>query len=169
MTIESKTKIKGLLDTYCEGFISQAKAAKSLRDVGEGTISQVRNGKWALISDAMWLNIGKQVGLRADEWIIVDTRNHKVIQDLLLDGQENSRVHAIVGQASWGKDTGLLAYGSSHKNVFQVNCSEELTVKYLLAEILESMGEVAEGATYKMAKKLVSVVIKMETPQIVLN
>lgn len=169
MTTESKTLIKNLLDKYCDGFTSQAKAANSLKGVSAGTISQIRNGNWELISEAMWLSVGKQVGLRPDEWVIVNTRNHQVIQKLLLDAKENSRVHAIVGHASWGKDTGLMAFKSSNKNFFQVNCSEELKVKYLLAEILESMGEVASGTAYKMSKMLVAVVSKFDTPVIALN
>jgi plasmid maintenance system antidote protein VapI len=169
MTTEVKIKIQQLLQKYCSNYVSQSKAAKSLNGVSGGTISQALNNNWELISDKMWLNIGKQIGYKSDLWVIANTDNQETMHDLLLDARDNARVHALIGRASWGKDTGIKDFRDTYQNVFQVNCSDLHTIKHLIAELLRSMGEKPVGTAYQMFSQLHQAIIKYETPTIVIN
>jgi len=164
-----KLKIKDLLIKYCDGYTSQNKAANSLKDVSSATISQIRNGNWALINDKMWLNIGKQVGYDGLDWIDAVTHNYELINKMLCDAKEKSRCHAIIGAAGWGKDTGQRGFKIGRKHVYQVNCDGTMTIRCLLIEILEALGEVPAGTPYKMAKRIVSIMNGIDAPVLILN
>jgi len=167
-TIE-KTKIQSLVNKYCDGFESANQAAKSLIGVSSGTLSQIRNNNWTLISEKMWQNIAKQVGYVASDWIDVETENYLSINELLTDAKENSRVHSLIGVRSWGKDTGIRGFKADNKNVFQVNCSALLNEKYLLIEILKSMGCNLYTNAYKLEQELISRLNKLEKPLLIIN
>ena len=169
MTTIDKEKIKTLVDKYCEGFESANQAAKTLKNVSPATISQIRNNNWELISDKMWLNIGKQVGFQNGDWINVDTNNYKLLRGLLADAQANSRVHAIIGGAGWGKDTGIKDYKAEYPNVYLINCSEFFNKKYFMVELLRAMGKSTSGTVPEMVERAINYVNSTFRPIIVLN
>ncbi|PLW90015.1 ATP-binding protein [Mucilaginibacter sp.] len=169
MTKESKTKIKELLERFCAGYDSQAKAAKALKNVSAATISQVRNDNWDLISDAMWISIGKQIGFKESDWIDAETENYLTVLDLLEDAKLSSRAHALIGRASWGKDTGIKAFKRNHTDILSVNCNKLLSERYMLMELLKSGGYMATGTAYAMQDRLVDVVNKSTNPLLIIN
>jgi DNA transposition AAA+ family ATPase len=168
MTNEAKTKIKQLLQAYCDGFESQAKASKALTDVSAATVSQVLNNNWQLVADRMWINIGKQVGFEAGYWNNVETYNYKLIKNLLADAKDQSRVHAITGGAGWGKDTAAKDFNQENNEVYLVNCWD-FNRKYFLSELLRKMGKNTNGSIPDMVERVVSEINKTDKPLIILN
>jgi Cdc6-like AAA superfamily ATPase len=169
MTNESKIKIKSLLQEYVAGFESQAKAANSLKDVSGAIVSQILNDKTELISDKMWLNVGKQVGFKSISWKNVPTYNYRVLTALLKDAKEKSRVHAIIGGAGWGKDTAAKDFASTERNVYLINCNEFFNKKYFMMELLIKMGEMSYGSVPDMVSRAVKHINRTDTPIIILN
>jgi len=169
MNNETKLKIQELLIKYCDGFDSNNKAANSLRDVSAGTISQVINNKWDLISDKMWLNIGKQVGLQSSKWVIVETTNYGICKHFLNDAKQHSRVHAIIGSASYGKDTSAKDFVAENDSVYLINCSEFFNKKYFLVQLLRAMGENTTGTLPELVERAVSKINRTDRPVIIFN
>lgn len=169
MTTESKLKIKELLREFCEVHGSQAKAVKALKDVSTATVSQLLNDNWDLISDSMWTNIAKQIGFTSDEWAVAETYNFRVVRETLLDAKNMSRVHAITGGASWGKDTGAKHVATNYQNVFLINCGDYFNKRYFMIELLRKMGRNIDGSIPVMVDRAVMAINRMERPLIILN
>jgi DNA transposition AAA+ family ATPase len=169
MNKDQKLRIQELLEKFCEGFDSQAKAAKALRDVSAATISQIRNNNWDLISDAMWLSIGKQVGYDTGDWKIVETLNYKLIRGFLMDAKAQSRTHGIVGGASWGKDTAAKDFKRDFPDVYLINCNEFFNKKYFMIQLLKEMGKNTDGSVPELVERAVSSLNRTFRPVIVLN
>jgi DNA transposition AAA+ family ATPase len=169
MTNEAKQKIKELLQKYCAGFESQAKAANSLKDVSTATVSQVLNNKWDLIAERMWLNIGKQIGFETGDWTNVETYNYKLIRGLLMDAKAQSRVHAITGGAGWGKDTAAKDFNAEVDDVYLINCAEYFNKKYFMTQLLKAMGKAIDGTVPELVERAVSTLNQTYRPLIILN
>lgn len=165
----AKLKIKEHLQKYCSGYESNRKASATLKDVSPGTISQILNDKWDLISDKMWLNISKQVCPNKDNWITAETYNYKLVRSLLTDGKDNSRVHAIIGGAGWGKDTAAKPFAADFENVYLINCNEFFNKKYFMVELLRKMGLQTAGTVPEMMERAVRTLNKTLRPLIILN
>ena len=142
-----KEKISEKLRQYCERYDSQNKAAASLKGVSAATISQVLNGNHELISDEMWRNIASQCGYREGNWEPVETRDFKLIRQLLADAQENALVLAVTGSAGSGKTFAMTHYTEKNKRVYMLGCSEFWNRKQFLAELLLAMGKDYSGYT----------------------
>lgn len=168
MNKQGKSEIRRLLEIYCRKFKSQAEAANSLKGVSDSTLSQILNGKWENIAEKMWLNIGKQVGFQSD-WINVETTNYTDIRDLLHDAKSQSRVHAIIGGAGWGKDTAIKDFSALHENTYVINCSELFNKKYFMTELLRSMGKSTAGAIPEMAERAIKTINTTMSPLIIIN
>ncbi len=169
MQIESKTKIKSLLRDFVSGFESQAKAARALTDVSGGTVSQILNDNWDLISDKMWLNIGKQVGFESSNWKHVNTRNYVKIKELLVDAKEKSRVHAIITPAGSGKDTAAKDFANENDNVYLINCGDYFNRRYFMIDLLRKMGLDTNGSLPILVERAVSQINRAVKPTIVIN
>jgi hypothetical protein len=169
MNAIEKNKIQSLLNAYIAGFASANEAAKTLKDVSSGTISQIRSGKWELVSDRMWLNIAKQMGNRPSEWFNVKTANYETVWGLLADAQAESRVHAITGGAGWGKDTAIKDYRSTFDSVYVINCAEYFNKKYFMTELLRLMGKQVSGTVPEMVERAIRHINMTPCPLIVLN
>ena len=169
MKKDAKIKIKDLLQKFCAGFESQAKAAKALKDVSAATISQILNDKWDLIADRMWIGIGKQVGFETGHWKTVETYNYKLIRGILTDAKMQSRVHAITGGAGWGKDAAAKDFKADVDDVYMINCNEYFNKKYFMAELLKKMGKSTDGTVAEMVERAVSTLNKTFRPLIILN
>jgi plasmid maintenance system antidote protein VapI len=169
MTTESKFKIKQLLQDFCAGFDSQAKAARALTDVSSATVSQVLNDNWGLIADRMWISIGKQVGFETGTWNNVKTKNYVKIKELLKDAKDKSRVHAITAGAGWGKDTAAKDFNIENDNVYLINCGDYFNRRYFMIELLRKMGKDTNGSLPILVERAVSEINRTETPIIIIN
>lgn len=170
MNTDQKTTIKGLLIKYCEHVGSQNKAAKTLTGVSITNINHIINDKWDSISDAMWRNVGSQVGFNTAGWQNVNTTNYEILSSILMDAQMHHNVYAVVGDAGCGKSATNKIYAESYQLVYLLECSEFWNRKYFLEELLTAMGENYEGLS--VADMVNTAVRKLKTlpnPLIILD
>ncbi len=140
-----KNKIKEALQNYCERYGSQNKAASSMSGVSSATVSQILNDNWELVNDKMWMNIASQIGYKNDEWVVVETRDFKMMTDLLNDSKQFHVVSAIVGDAGIGKTEAIKHFMFNNKNAIVLNCKEYWNRKLFLCELLQQLGRDSSG------------------------
>jgi DNA transposition AAA+ family ATPase len=170
MKKNEKNEIKQKLAEYCEIKGSQNKAANSLRGVSSAVITQIMHDNWELISEDMWRNIASQIGYDRRAWAVVETRGYKRMYELLRDAQDNALVFAVVGNAGCGKSEAIKSYTGTHRQVFNLSCSEYWNRKIFLSELLQSMGIDYTGCTVgEMMHEIISTLKKRENPLIVLD
>lgn len=172
MNNEQKQQICDKLQAYTERIGSQNKAANSLKNVSPATINHIINGKWDLIKDEMFRNVGSQVGWRMStlSWTAVETRDLKMLNHLMSDAMDNSLVFAITGDAGTGKTFALRSFSESNKGVYLLQCNEFWNRKYFLQELLTSIGRDYSGYTVgEMMHEIVSYLKKQEHPLIILD
>lgn len=170
MTNLEKKSIAEKLKDYCERYGSQNKAANSLKGVSIGTISQVINEKWDLISDEMWRNIGSQIGFKAQDWVAVETRDYRMLTALLTDAQTNSLVFAITGEAGTGKTFAMNQYASNNKRAYLLHCCEYWNRRSFLQELLQVIGRDSSGYTVtEMMTEVVKILKTQDKPLIILD
>jgi plasmid maintenance system antidote protein VapI len=165
----AKSKIKQQLISYCTSYQSHAKAAKSLKDVSPAMISLIVNDKWENIADRMWLNISKQISIGKENWFNAETHNYRLLTQLLADAKDNSRVHAIIGGAGWGKDTAAKPFASANEHVYLIDCNEFFNKKYFMVELLRKMGLQVAGTVPEMMERAVRHLNRTLRPLIILN
>lgn len=147
MKREEKKQIKEALQTYVARHASQNAAARSLRGVSEATISQLLNEKWDLISVEMWRALAAQIDYQETPWQHAETRNHRLITQLLLDAHKHNQVCAVIGEGGVGKTHAFKQYAQSKKGVVWLRCEKYWTQKYLLTQILKNMGHSSSNMT----------------------
>lgn len=166
----TKKQIQEKLADYCGRYDSQNKAAASLKGVSSGTISQMLNNNWELISDEMWRNVGSQIGYSRNNWEIVETRDFRLLSTLLKDAKENSNVYAVTGDAGTGKSIALRRYVEANKTTFLLSCNEYWNRKMFLMELLTAMGRDYSGFTVgEMMYEAVKALKSKESPIIILD
>jgi hypothetical protein len=141
-----KTNISNALLKYCaryktdkKGDIGINKAAASLKNVSSATISQMLNGKWALITDEMWRNVAAQIGYNAKGWKIAKTSVYNTMDSLLIDSKENQLVNAIIGYEGSGKTEFLKDFNNGKHN-FLLKCAEYWNKKHFLIKLAREIG-----------------------------
>lgn len=155
---------------YVDRFGSQNKAANSLKGVSSATISQILNNNWDLIADEMWRNVGAQVGYSDTEWVSVETRDYKILNDILNDARENSHVFAVTGEAGTGKSATMRRYAETNKRVYLLQCADFWNRKMFLHELLTSMGRDYSGLTVgEMMHEIVRILKVTDSPLILLD
>jgi DNA transposition AAA+ family ATPase len=168
-TIE-KDRISNKLRQYCDRYESQNRAAASLKGVSSATISQILAGKTDLISEEMWRNIASQIGVKSDNWKVVETRDYRLMTRFLDDARKNNLVMAITGAAGSGKSFAARHFTETHKRVYLLSCNEFWNKKTFLQELLAQMGResVAESVN-DMVNEIVRMLKMQENPLIVLD
>lgn len=171
MTTLDKHAIVNELRAYCNRFSSQNKAANSLKNVSPGTISQMLNGKWDNISEAMWRGVLSQIGgKKLNTWSVVETRGFKEFTQLLDDARLYSNVIAVIGSAGSGKSETSKRYAADNKNTYRLVCSEFWNRKTFLGELLAAMGRDHGGMTvYEMMATVVRELKKQDDPLLILD
>ena len=166
----NKGEIVKALRAYCDRYESQNKAAASMRGVSAATISQMLNGNWELIKDEMWRNVAAQIGYRAENWGVVQTRNFADLTAMYTDAKANSLVLAITGEAGSGKTFTARHFANSNKRVYLLCCNEFWNRKMFLAELLTVMGRDYSGYTVdEMMHEVVSELKKQDKPLLILD
>lgn len=169
MQTQHKQQIKSLLGDYISQKGSQNKAA-TIIGCSAATLSQVMNDNWDLINDDMWRKIGAQIGWSSNEWNVVETRDFKMMRDLLTDAQRNSNVFAVIGSAGSGKSKAMKTYQEQNRRAYLISCSEFWNRKDFLTELLQSMGRDASGyKVSEMVKEVVRTLKAQDKPLIILD
>lgn len=169
MTIKEKQNIQARLGEYVEQKGSQNKAARSLREVSAGTLSQILSGNWDLISDDMWRNVAHQIGVERHAWMVAPTRGYSMMTQILTDAQDNALVLAVVGDAGSGKTEAIRRYTAANRNAYHLCCSEYWNRKHFLTELLRSLGIEASGTVTDMMYDALQALKKKDAPLVILD
>ena len=170
MTLEFKKQVQEKLEAFVANAGSQNNAAKIMTGVSSALLSQIKNDKWDLISDAMWRTVGAQVGMNAKEWICVETTDFKLITHFLNDAQTNANVFAMTGDAGSGKSKTFELYIQNHKNAHLLSCAEYWNRKEFLIQLLAAMKIDSSGFTVaEMMNEIVKKLKSQEDPLIILD
>lgn len=168
-----KSEIQKLLVDFCDTMGSQSAASKRLEDVSEATVSQMLKGNWQNISDAMWRNVGKQVGWthrKAQQF--VETLNAQTLLLYFETAKEEGETFAITASAGSGKTFVGQHYAKvmRGKNVYHLECAEYLNRRYFLIELMKIMGLSAAGMNiYEMMEEIISTLRTQDHPLIILD
>lgn len=173
LTRREKEQICARLRAYVERYPSQNKAAGSLKDTSAGTVSSMLNGRWESISDEMWRRVADQVGAACGTdggWQIVETGAYQEITYALDDAQRWRNVTWVVGEAGCGKTTTARTYAGEHREVFYLQCSEDLYKGEFVREIARLVGIRGEGHTVReLWKAILDSLIQMDAPLLVFD
>jgi DNA transposition AAA+ family ATPase len=170
ITETNKQQIAERLREYSERIGSQNKAANSLKAVSAGTISQVLNNNWDLISDEMWRSLGSQIGWKENDWAIVETRDYRLLMELQDDARINANVFGVVGEAGSGKSVAIRQYAENNKRVYLVQCAEYWNRKMFMGELLTVMGKDFSGWTVgEMMHEVVRGLKSQDQPLLILD
>lgn len=181
MENSEKQKIAKQLARYCQRFDSQNRAANSLYDVSAATVSLMLKGlketeqgnkpeAWALIKPEMWRNVASQIGFKKDDWVIAETRDFKLLTQVLDYSKKKSKVSFIVGAEGSGKTETIEKFQSENKYVYVLKCNDFWNRKTFLSELMQSMGIHPGGYTmYEMMMVIVRFVKQQEMPIIILD
>lgn len=171
MEQKQKEQIAQRLKAYVAKYRSQNKAVGSLKGTSVATVSSILNGKWDLISDDMWRKIGDQVGTGGSEdWQVVETGAYQEITYALNDAQTWRNVTWVIGEAGCGKTTTARLYADEHREVFYLQCSEDLHKGEFVREIARLVGIRTEGYTVRdLWTVILDNLIQMEAPLLVFD
>ncbi len=171
LTQKDKEQIRESLRVYVSKYPSQHKAVGSLKGTSAGTVSCILSGKWENISDAMWRKVREQVSfVREQEWQIVETGAYQEITYALTDAQDSCNVTWVVGEAGSGKTTTAKVYADEHREVFYLQCSEDLHKGEFVREIARIIGIRGEGYTVReLWKEILARLIQMNAPLLIFD
>lgn len=172
MENKQKEQIAQRLKAYVEKYPSQNKAVGSLKGTSAATVSGILNGKWDSVSDDMWRRIADQVGTGggAGGWQTVETGAWQEITYALDDARQWKNVTWVVGEAGCGKTTTARAYASGHREVFYLQCSEDICKGEFVREIARLVGIRGEGYTVRaLWKAILDSLIQMDAPLLIFD
>lgn len=172
MNLDQKKEITKLLLNYVQGFSSQKQAFALLNGVSEATGIAIVKNQWNGISDAMWRNVGKQIGWNERKSKLVETQDFNTMILYLSIAKDHGETFAVVGPAGSGKTYAGKWYADQmkSKNVYYLECAEYWNKKYFLIELLTAMGRSSAGMNiYEMMNEVVSQLRKQERPLIILD
>ena len=172
MEQKQKEQIAQRLKAYVAKYPSQNKAVGSLKGTSAGTVSNILNGRWENISEEMWKKLGDQVGSTGHEdgWQIVETGAYQEITYALRDAQEYKNVTWVVGEAGCGKTTTAKLYAQEHREVFYLQCSEDILKGEFVREIARLVGIRSEGYTVRgLWTAILDNLIQMSAPLLIFD
>ena len=172
MEEKQKEQIAQRLKAYVAKYPSQNKAVGSLKGTSAGSVSNILNGKWENISEEMWRKVGEQVGTVGQEqgWTIVETGPYQEISYARNDAQMYKNVTWVVGEAGCGKTTSARIYVEEHKEVFYLQCSEDMYKGEFVREIARLTGIRTEGFTVRgLWQEILDNLIQMDAPLMIFD
>lgn len=172
ITDKQKTEIANELAAYVSNYNSQAKAFASLANVSEATGIQILKNKWADISDAMWLNVGKQIGWNTKQVSIVETQDVRTMVEFFEIAREEGANFAIIGNTGSSKTFTAKWYAAMNRksSVYHIRCSDYWNKKMFLGEILEQMGVSNTGFNVaEMMATIVTTLRKQYRPLLIID
>lgn len=169
-TTINKQSIQSHLRTFVDRAGSQNKAAALLRGISSAIVSQMLNNNWDQISDDMWRSIAAQTGYQESKWNAVETRDYRLLMNLLTDAKENSNVFAVTGEAGSGKSFTMKRFAAENKNAFYLCCAEFWNRKSFLSELLFTMGRDGSGMNVtELCTEVVRYLKMTDSPIIILD
>lgn len=162
VTDKDRLAIRELIDESKVQLGSYNKVAAKC-EVNPSTISNsiMKTENWGLVSEAMWVKIGKSLGYKftSTTWTIAEnTTNAKLMLHTLRAAQENGMCMGISEKAGSGKSAGIKYFQSlDPEAVFVLECDDWSKRQFLL-ELCQSVG-IETKKTYQdintLSKKVV--------------
>jgi transcriptional regulator with XRE-family HTH domain len=161
--------LKEALETYVSTAGSAAKAATKL-GISSAQMSNIRNGRFDLVSDNLLRKISHDLGLKQAEWIVVDTKPLTEMKSYLEACKKLSMNLCICAPAGSGKKESRNLLQLEMANVFIVSCEEHWNKKNFLQELLSTMGIKYEGmTTHELVKLISDHLSKIDKPLLILD
>ena len=166
METTQKQIIANALATLTEN-ISQNRLAKKA-GVSSATISQMINGKHALISDEMWLKV--QVSLKIDtDWQIVATKNYGILTSYLKLAKRQFMNLAFSHHEGSGKSQAFSDFEKTTPNVIYLECATYWSRKNLVRALITQAGLDEEGNITYLVDRLVDHLQGLKNPVVIID
>lgn len=173
ITETQKKEIKQCLQSYVNDFPSQKKAAESLNNCSEATVINIlTESNWQKVGDAMWLNVGKQLGVGRRQSVLVETMDFQTLILYFTLAKEEGATFAIVGPGGYGKSYAGKWFASVNRsrNVYYLECAEYWNKKVFLNNLLKAMGKGETGMGIgEMMETIVHDLRRQHQPLIILD
>jgi Cdc6-like AAA superfamily ATPase len=173
MTDNQKQDIQWHLKQYVNTFASQRLASTSLENCSEATlIAMLDQSKWHQVSEAMWLNVGKQVGAFKRRSQLVETMDFQTLVLYFSLAKEEGATFAITGGAGFGKTYAAKWYAEANRkrNVYYLECAMYWNKKMFLGNLLKALGKSPEGFSIgEMMEMIVRELSRQHQPVIILD
>lgn len=173
ITENQKTDILRLLKNYVNTFPSQRKASESLDNCSEATvISMLNPAKWSDVSEAMWLNVGKQLGAFRRRSQMVETQDFQTLILYYSLAKEEGATFAVTGGAGSGKTYAGKWYAEANRkrNVYYLECAAYWNKKLFLSNLCQAIGKNAAGLSIaEMMETIVRELSRQHQPLIILD
>jgi DNA transposition AAA+ family ATPase len=172
-TTQQKQDIQWHLKTFVESFTSQRRASEALDNCSEATIiSMLNESKWSDVSDAMWLNVGKQIGAFKRRSKLVETQDFQTLTLYYSLAKEEGATFAITGGAGSGKTYAGKWYAEANRkrSVFYLECASYWNKKHFLGNLCQALGKNAAGLSIpEMMDTIVRELSRLNQPLIILD
>jgi DNA transposition AAA+ family ATPase len=132
--------------------ISQNRLA-TLAKVSGATVSNILQGKWDVVADAMWRKIRQALGMGESA---IDTSQFVSIMDTLVAAKIGAEARIIDGRTGLGKTAASKHFQANRpEETYLVRCSGDMTAKEFLAEIARAVGA-DDGGTLAQIRQAIS-------------
>lgn len=172
-TPQQKQDIQWHLKNYVSTFSSQRRASEALDNCSEATlISMLNESKWNDVSDAMWLNVGKQIGAFKRRSKLVETLDFQTLCLYYSLAKEEGATFAITGGAGSGKTYAGKWYAEAKRkqNVYYLECASYWNKKHFLGNLCQAIGKNAAGLSIpEMMETIVRELSRQHQPLIILD
>ena len=135
-----KLEIRDALERFCARYGSQKKAATALKDISEGTISTILNGKFDKIGDDMWSRLAAQVMPVTSGYNLADTSARLNLLGYFQKMKDDSSMMWITGPAGVGKSTAAREYVFTTQNAFMLTCAPDMGKGDFMRELSAAVG-----------------------------
>lgn len=172
MTSQQKNEIREALQRYVDEHPSQRRAAETLMNVSEATVIAILSGKWETVSEAMLINVAKQLGIGRRQSTLVETLDFQTLILYFTLAKEEGATFAITGPGGYGKSYAgkWFAQVNRKRNVYYLECAEYWNKKLFLSKLLKAMGKGETGMGIgEMMETIVSELRRQHQPLIILD
>lgn len=168
-TIEKQNIKTKIVQKMGDEALSQNKAADKI-GISSALLSQMLNNNWEQISEEKWRLASAWCQMKTSGWVVVETRNYKIMNEFLSDAQEDSNVYGIIGDTGSSKTISMRTYAAKNKRAYHVVCREYWNRKSFLECLLTSMGRKSEGLKVgEMMEEVVSQLSSQDCPLIIMD
>lgn len=165
LTPEDQAQIISLIKKK-ESQTGSLRAVATFCNVSPAVISQVKENKYEVKGNDMWLKIGLKLGWHPNtktgirDWVTVETRDCRSIAAMVMDAKNNSLFLAVAECAGIGKSESLkhcVAMLGGH-DVFYIRCMD-WGKKEFMERLCRTLG-IGIGSGYKNPNDLLDLVIE---------